>query len=232
MPPFPTEQWLQEYRRYLNDSDAFAELGEGWGEGFDGDVLYVITDLPTEETTLGELPAEVLDGLPDHVYETVSDVAVADAPETFAPIQSGIPEDLADKLDQLESHVVDGTVYAYVGLEDGRCTGVEVVDGPEARETGFVMRGPYEVWRDIVDGRPSSSAVLSRDLTVSGNRLRRLRYAPMFQLLGEVASEVGTTHLFKGGDATATPLLDIAMQGRMVAERETHRSIKRTLNLL
>jgi putative sterol carrier protein len=232
MPPFPTEQWLQEYRRRLNDSDAFAELGEGWGRGFDGDVLYVITDLPTEETTLGELPEATLSGLPDHVRERVADVTVADAPETFEPIRSSIPDDLADKLDQLESHVVDDTVYAYLGLEDGRCTEAEVVDGPDARETGFVMRGTYEVWRDIVDGRPSSSAVLSRDLTVSGNRLRRLRYAPMFQLLGSVASEVETTHLFEGGDSTATPLLDTAMRGRMVAERETHRSVKRTLNLL
>lgn len=231
MPYFPTEQWLEAYRRLLNESEAFSELGAGWGEGFDGDVLYVITDLPVEETTLGDLPEGALEDLPDHVHERVADVTVADAPETFAPIRSGLPDGVTDKLDQLIAHVQGDTVYAYVGLEDGECTDVEVVEGPDAREVGFVLRGSFDTWKAIVDGRPSASAVLTGDLEFEGSTLRRMQYSPMFQLLGQTAAEVETTHLFEADDARR-PVLDTALKGRMLLQQRTHRGVKRAFDRL
>lgn len=232
MPYFPTEQWLEEYRRLLNESEAFSDLGAGWGEGFDGDVLYVITDIPLEETTLGELPDGVLADLPAHVQERVAEVAVAEAPETFAPIRSGLPEAVTDKLDQLEAHVHGDTVYAYVGLEDGECTEVEVLETPDAREVGFVLRGSFDTWKAIVDGRPSASAVISGDLDFEGNRLRRMRYSPMFQMLGQTAADVETTHLFEADDDTRRPVLDTALKSRMYVQQRTHRGFKRALQRL
>lgn len=231
MPYFPTEQWLAEYARLLNENEAFRDLGEGWGDGFDGDVRYVITDLPVAETTLGDLPDEMLSELPAHVRERVADVTVADAPETFAPIRSEIPAPLTDKLDQLEAHVHGDTVYAHLELEDGACTGVSVLDAPDERDAGFVLRGPYDAWRQIVDGRPSASAVLTRDLEFEGSTFRRLQYSPMFQLLGDVASQVETTHLFEAGDASPPRLLDTAMEGRMHVQRRTRRRVKRAFDL-
>ena len=230
MPYFPTEQWLTDYRRALNESEGFSEHGEGWSEGFDGDVLYVITDLPVAETTLGDLPDGVLADLPDHVRERVADVTVADAPEAFAPIREGPPESVTDKLDQLLAHVQGDTVYAYLGLEDGTCTEATVVEGPDARDVGFVLGGPYDTWRQIVDGRPSASALLRGDLAFEGSTLRRMQYSPMFQLLGEVASEVETTHLFVG-EASSTPVLDRALEGRMRVQRRTRSGVDRALDL-
>ncbi|WP_254841259.1 sterol carrier protein [Natronomonas marina] len=232
MPYFPTEAWLEAYRRRLNDSEAFADLGAGWARGFDGDVRYVITDLPVETTTLGDLPPGVLDGLPDHVRERVADVPLAEAPAAFDPIREGLPDDVVDRLDQLERYAVDGTVHAHVGLEDGRCTDVEVLESPDEREAGFVLRGSYDVWRSIVDGRPSSSAVLSGDLAFEGNRVRRLRYAPMFGMLGDAAADVETTHLFPAEETPSQPVLDTAMRGRSLLERQVHRRVKRTVDLL
>ncbi len=232
MPYFPTEEWLDAYRRRLNGSDAFGDLGAGWGRGHDGDVLYVITDLPVDRTALGDLPDGVLDGLPEHVRDRVADVPVADAPETFAPIRDELPEDVGDILGQLEAHAADGTVYAYVGLEDGACTGVDVVESPESRDVGFVLRGPYDTWRAIVDGRPAPSAVLTGDLAVEGDRLKRLRYAPMFAMLGDVAAAVETTHLFEPVEHRSEPIVDTMMRGRSLLERQVHRRVKRTVDLL
>lgn len=94
----------------MNDSDEFSAFGAGWGRGFDGDVLYVVEDLPLAETTPGDLPPGVLAALPEHVRERVADVPLAEAPETFAPIRDGLSASVAEKLDQLETHVHDGAV--------------------------------------------------------------------------------------------------------------------------
>jgi putative sterol carrier protein len=229
---FPTEQWLEAYGRALDESEALDDLGTGWGEGFDGDVVYVIEDLPLAEARLGDLPEELLAGLPDHVRERVADVRVADVPDTFEPIREALPASVRGKLDQLESHVHDGTVHARICLEDGACTGVEILDEPDAADAGFVLRGPYETWKEIVDGRPSAAAVLSGDLAFEGDRLKRLRYSAMFQLLGDVAADVETTHLFETGDGSSTPLLDTAMRGRMYVQRHTRRRAKLAIERL
>lgn len=227
---FPTEEWLAEYGRLLTESDEFSAFGAGWGQGFDGDVLYVVEELPLEETTLGDLPPGVLAELPEHVRERVADVPLADAPETFVPIRGGLPTSVAEKLDQLETYVHDGAVYAHIDLEDGACTGVEVLADPEAADVGFVLRGDYATWRSIVDGRPSASAVLLGELAFEGSTFRRMQYAPMFALLGELAAEVETTHLFEA-EAAGTPLLDTAMRGRNRVQRRTRRSVQRALDL-
>jgi hypothetical protein len=78
---FPTEEWLDAYRRRLNDNEAFRDLGTGWGQGDDGDVLYVITDLPVARTTVGDLPDDVLEGLPEHVRDRVAALPLEQAPE-------------------------------------------------------------------------------------------------------------------------------------------------------
>lgn len=227
---FPTEGWLEAYGRLLDESDEFSEFGEGWGRGFDGDVCYVVEDLPLAETTLGNLPAGVLSELPEHVRERVADVPLAEAPDTFAPIREGIPASVEEKLDQLETYVHDGAVYAHIGLEDGACTGVEVLDDPDAADVGFVLRGDYGTWRSIVDGRPSTAAVLTGELEFEGSTFRRVQYAPLFQLLGELAAEVETVHLFEGS-AASTPVLDTAVKGHVQVQRQTRRHLKRTLDL-
>ena len=49
--PFPSERWIQEWREQLNDDEEYAEAGEGWGVGFDGDFLFHVEaddDLPED----------------------------------------------------------------------------------------------------------------------------------------------------------------------------------------
>lgn len=230
---FPSEQWLTAYGRTLDESDALDDLALGWGGRFDGDLLFVIEDLPLAETRLADLPAAVLEALPEGVRDGVGDVTLAEAPERFdESVRSTLPADAVDLLEQIETNVVDGNIYAYVGLSGGDCTGVEVLEDPGARETGFVIRGRYDVWRQIVDGRPPASAILSGDLAIEGNGFHQLRYSAMFQLLGELAADVETTHLFEGRrQSPADRVLDEAVRQPALVQRTAERQFARTLNL-
>jgi hypothetical protein len=222
---YPTEQWLEGYGQALDESAALDDLGEGWGVGFDGDVLLVIDDIPLAETTLGELPEGVLADLPENVRAGVSDVTLSEAPERFGDrLRPSLPAGVQDLLYQIETKVHDGTIYAYVGLEEGTCTGTEVLADPDAREVGYRIHGSYETWRRIVDGRPAASAWLSGDLAIEGNQLRLVRYASLVQLLGDIAADVETTHLFPGSTATPGELvLDEAVRQPVIFGRLAER---------
>lgn len=37
---FPSEEWIEEWKRRLNDNEEYAEAGEGWGVGFDGSFVF------------------------------------------------------------------------------------------------------------------------------------------------------------------------------------------------
>lgn len=39
---FPSEEWIQEYERRLQDDTTYQEAASGWGVGFDGDFVYHI----------------------------------------------------------------------------------------------------------------------------------------------------------------------------------------------
>lgn len=218
---YPTEQWLTEYSRLLDESDALDRVGAGWGVGFDGDVLFVVEELPLGETTLADLPDPILEDVPEPVRAGIGDVSLADAPDYFDDsVRASLPDVAADLLDQLEANVVDGTLYTFVGLEEGRCTGVEIVDGSNARDVGFVIRGAYDTWRQIVDGRPAASAVLTGDLSVEGSWVRQVQYGAMLQLLGDVAADVETVHLFDGAAPSGDrALVDGAVRGPIKLQR-------------
>lgn len=234
---YPTEEWLQEYARLLDASEALDAVAAGWGVRFNGDVLFVIEDLPLAETTLGDLPATVLEDVPEPVRAGIADVTLADAPTYFdESVRASLPDAVARLLDQLEDNVVDGNVYAYIELLEGRCTGVELLDAPDAREPGFVVRGDYETWRRILDGRPAASAVLSGDLSVSGNWVRQVQYGAVLQLLGDIAADVETVHLFEGSPPSADrALLDGAVRGPLTVQRVAQQQaawVTQTLGLL
>lgn len=37
---FPSEEWIRAWQSAVNDDAAYAEAAEGWGVGFDGDMLF------------------------------------------------------------------------------------------------------------------------------------------------------------------------------------------------
>lgn len=234
---YPSEQWLDEYARRLDESRAFDDVAAGWGRGFDGDVRLVITDLPVEDTTVGSLPDRVLDGIPEAVRTGLADLSLAEVSSILDEhARAGLPESVRTLLRQLEENVRDGTLYAHLGLEDGACTEASVLDESDDREAGFTIRGSYDTWRSIVDGRPAASAMLQGDLDVDGSRTRQLQYFAMFQLLGDVAAEVDTTHVFSETASDPSEMvIDNAVRPTVTIQRFAHRQASwagRTLNIL
>jgi putative sterol carrier protein len=228
---FPTEQWLAEYGRRLDGSDALDDVSTGWGVGFDGNIRMVIDDIPLAETTLGDLPEQVLTDLPENVRGGVEDVTLADAPDRLGEhIRPSLPEIVQDLLRQIEEKIVDGAIHAHVGLREGSVTDVEVLDDADGRKAGFVIHGSLSTWQQILDGRPTLSTVLTGDLLVDGDQVRLLRYSSMLQLLGDIAAAVETTHLFGTSSQAATKdLVDAAARPTTAVQRSAERQAVRTL---
>lgn len=195
---YPTEEWLKEYKDLLNENETLDESGAGWGVDFNGSIYFVITDLPLSETTVGELPEEALYGLPDHLNDQLSDIPLDEANELIDDsIREHLPERSQELLGQIDEHIVDGTIYAYIGLKDGGCTEVDIVSDPDQRDVGFILRGAHDTWSGIVDGETDPiPAVMSGDLEVEGDMQKILQYSDTTELLGEIAADSETTHLF------------------------------------
>jgi putative sterol carrier protein len=195
---YPTEQWLEEYKRHLNESEALDDAGADWGVDFNGDMYFVINDLPLSETTLGDLPDEALEGLPEQLQGQLADIPLDAANELIDDnIRQHMPEQSQDLLRQVDEDIVEGTIHAFIGLKDGGCTEVDVVGDPNERDVGFVLRGNHEMWRDLVDGEVEPiPAVMSGDLEVEGDMHKILQYSDATTLLGEIAADTETTHLF------------------------------------
>jgi putative sterol carrier protein len=195
---YPTEQWLEVYKDHLNDSDELDEAGAGWGVDFNGDMYFVITDVPLSETTLGDLPEEAMAGLPDQLRDQLADIPLDTANEIIDDdIREQMPERSRDLLRQVDEDINDGTIYAFIGLYDGGCEEVAVVEDPDERDVGFRLRGTHETWGGLVDGTVEPiPAVMSGDLEVEGDMQKILQYSDATELLGDIAAEVETTHLF------------------------------------
>lgn len=78
--------------------------------------------------------------------------------------------------------------------------------------------------------------MLQGDLDVDGSRARQLQYFAMFQLLGDIAADVETTHVFSKGAADPSEfVIDNAVRPTVTIQRFAHRQASwagRTLNLL
>lgn len=231
---FPSESWLDEYARLLDGSDALDDLSTGVGVAFDGTVHLVIADLPLATTPVGDLPEVALEGLPAQVRESLADVPVADLPSLVdGHARAGLPEHAGNLLHQIETNVVDGALHILVEIDGGDCPAAAVVSDPAAHDPTVTVRGSYDAWRDVVDGRPSTSALLTGDLRLQGSAIDAVQYATMFQCLGEVASDVETVHLFEGGSASpGDVLLNEAVRHPTAVHRFAHRQAVRTFGFL
>ncbi len=195
---YPTSEWLSAYETALEENDQLSEAGAGWGVEFNGALLFEITDVPIGETTLGALPEEALDGVADGLREQLADIPVAEAAELIDDnVRTHLPERSSALLDQVEDHIVDGTVYTYIDLYDGGCRETEILSDRDERDVGFVLTGEHGAWKRIVSGTLDPvPAVMSGELEIEGDMQQVLKYADATQLLGETAARLDTTHLF------------------------------------
>ncbi|WP_254534609.1 SCP2 sterol-binding domain-containing protein [Halomarina litorea] len=71
--PSEADEWISVWREHLNDSEAYAEKGTGWGVGFDGDFVFVIE------------PDDTYPGDPVYLFVGLEDGRCTDAYEVGSP---------------------------------------------------------------------------------------------------------------------------------------------------
>lgn len=71
--PSEADEWIEQYKEKLNESDQYSHAGEGWGVGFNGDFLFEIQ------------PDGEYDGDPVYFYLELQDGACHDAYVTDDP---------------------------------------------------------------------------------------------------------------------------------------------------
>ncbi|MBZ6494327.1 SCP2 sterol-binding domain-containing protein [Natrinema longum] len=96
---FPTEPWLEQYRRAINESDDYAARSAGWGVDFDGSFVFQIEDVPLETTTLAGLPPEIVDAIEDEFSDRSADA--------IEPIVEAAPADVRERIDAREGALED-----------------------------------------------------------------------------------------------------------------------------
>ena len=222
---YPTEEWLDEYRRLITESSELDDFG------FDEDILLVVTDLHLSDVTLGDLNDAILSELPENVQEGLSDVSLQEATELMdETVRAALPDQLRHLLDQTERDVFDETIYVYVQLEDGDCTETALVSSPDERDVHSIFRASAHTWQEIIAGRPATAAVLSGDLEIIGNELLKLQYAAELQLLCDIASDVDTEFLFEHEDRSFVDfVLDESIRQPITVQKFVTRQAARTM---
>jgi putative sterol carrier protein len=89
--------------------------------------------------------------------------------------------------------VYEETRYLFLGLHHGRSTGAAAVESEEERDTAFVIRAPYTVWRKVIEGKLDPiRGLMTRQLKLSGNMVRIMRYPRAAQEIVSCCAEVPT----------------------------------------
>lgn len=129
--------------------------------------------------------------------ETLLATPLDDVPaEVWPELRSYLPSELDNLLGQLEEFVHDGTVYAYLDLEDGTCHEVDLLTDPEERDPGFRLAGRYGKWVELIEGADVMESVLSRDMKLDGSVSTVLQYDEAAAEMGDTAGETPATYLF------------------------------------
>jgi putative sterol carrier protein len=228
MPLYPSEQWLAEYGRLIDESDALDDFA------FDENILIVLTDLQLCETTIGDLPEQLLSEIPDSVRDDVADMSLAEALSLIdEDVRSSMPDPIEELLGQTEEDVVNGNLYIHIQLDRGSCSAVGLVTNPNEVDAECVFRGTAKTWQSIVRGRPATAAMLKGDVEIIGYELRILQHAAELQLLGDIASDVETEFLFEHhGDSLVKFLFDEAMRQPITVQKLVYRQAALTMRAL
>ncbi len=78
-------------------------------------------------------------------------------------------------------------------LSRGTCQGAEFVDTPTHPDVGFVLRGPFTLWREILERKTmAATAILTGKLEVEGERMKLLKHTAANRALIHCTASVDT----------------------------------------
>jgi putative sterol carrier protein len=84
-------------------------------------------------------------------------------------------------------------LYLFLALAEGRCGKVEFVPGPKHPESGFSLRAPFTLWREILERRTlAATAILTGKMKVEGDKLTLLKHAGANRALIHCVASVPT----------------------------------------
>jgi len=213
---YPSEEWLGEYCRALNESSELQDFG------FSENILLVITDLGLDELTIGDLSDDVLSDVPANVRDGLADTSLTEALSLIDErVRSSLPEPVEHLLNQTERDVVNDTIFVHIELEGGNCHGLSLVTDLSDLEIDSIFQAAARTWQSIVAGRPAMAAALCGDLEVIGNQWLRLKYLAELQLLCDIAADdVETEFLFEYTDRSfAEFVVDESLRGPITVQK-------------
>jgi putative sterol carrier protein len=83
----------------------------------------------------------------------------------------------------------------FVELARGACGGASFVDDPSDARAGFALRGPFSVWKDILDRKTlAATAILTGRLKIEGDRMTLLKHTAAHRALIACAAAIETDY--------------------------------------
>ena len=78
-------------------------------------------------------------------------------------------------------------------LSGGSCHSANFVEDQPTKEAGFVLRGPMQLWRDILDRKTmAATAILTGKMEVDGERMQLLKHTEANRALIHCTASVDT----------------------------------------
>ncbi len=78
-------------------------------------------------------------------------------------------------------------------LAGGACGAVEWIDGPGHEDAGFALRGPFSLWRDVLERRTqAATAIFTGRMRVEGDTMTLLRFTPAHRALVHCVASLDT----------------------------------------
>ena len=78
-------------------------------------------------------------------------------------------------------------------LSGGACQAATFVEGEPEKEAGFVLRGPMQLWRDILTRKTmAATAILTGQMHVEGERMQLLKHTAANRALIHCTASVET----------------------------------------
>ncbi|MDY7081305.1 MAG: SCP2 sterol-binding domain-containing protein [Halobacteria archaeon] len=178
---------------------------EGVPDNIREQMLDQMGDMPVYEFA-EKMPDEIREALPEDTKKLLEETeelfdqnpTYSEASEVMTDrVSNFLPEELKNLMEEQEEFITDdGKVYTFIGLEDGKCTGVEILQIPDEREAGFVLHGDYEAWKDLSEGGDVVQAVMSGKLELDGNMQKILEYTDAAQMMGNISAEIDAKYIF------------------------------------
>lgn len=160
---FPTEPWLEKYRTALEENDDLAESGDGWGVGWEGAMVFEITDVPVDDRTVADLPEELREqvtepirSLPEEKVESVLEAAPPDVREAVEARDGSLRERAIAELDETVLEEAPDRLWPELTAELPEIL-VRLLD--QLDESVTADRSVY-AWLDVHDGGCREVAVL------------------------------------------------------------------------